>query len=207
MRKTPSGARLLVYDRTCARPIGLSTAWWAGAGIYRGLGRIDDARGVSTWEEALGWLGERDGPIAEVQYWGHGKWGAALIDRDPLDARALAAGHRLHRGIEALRERLVPGALVWFRTCETFGAARGLDFARRLAEHLGVRVAGHTFIIGVHQSGLHGLLPDAVPDWSPSEGLAEGTPDEPRRARWSSPLAPRTITCFSAEVPAAWFSG
>jgi hypothetical protein len=129
-----------------------------------------------------------------------------LVDRDPLDGGALSPRHRLHRGIEALRERLVPGALLWFRTCETFGARRGIDFARRLSDHLGARVAGHTFIIGLHQSGLHGLAPGALPDWSPSEGLAAGTPDDPQQAKWSSPLAPRTITCFSGRVPAEWFA-
>lgn len=200
------GSRLLVYDRTCARPVGLSTAWWAGSGLYRGLGRIDAARGVSSWKEALDWLGEHDEPIAEVQYWGHGKWGAAFVDRDVLDANALSPRHRLHRGMEALRERLVPGALLWFRTCETLGAASGIDFARRMSDYLGARVAGHTFIIGVHQSGLHGIAPGAVPDWSPSEGLVEGTPEEPRRARWSGPREPRTITCFSGAVPEGWFS-
>ena len=123
-----------------------------------------------------------------------------------LDAGALAHRHPLRRGLDALRERLAPGALVWFRTCETFGAARGLDFARRLADHLGARVAGHTFIIGFHQSGLHGLAPGAAPDWSATEGLAEGSADEPRRARWSSPFAPQTITCLSGRVPERWFS-
>jgi hypothetical protein len=203
------GSRLLVYDRTCAGGpggLGLSTAWSAGAGLYRGLGRLDESRGVSTWDEALSWLGARADPISEVQYWGHGRWGSALAGGEVLDAGALAPRHPLRRGLDALRERLAPGALVWFRTCETFGAARGLDFARRLADHLGARVAGHTFIIGFHQSGLHGLGPGAVPDWSAGEGLAEGSPEEPRRARWSSPFAPKTITCLSGRVPEGWFA-
>src|SRR6185437_12193271 len=102
-------------------------------------------------------------PIAEVQYWGHGRWGRALVAEDVLDARALGAGHPLRRGLDALRERLAPGALLWFRTCETFGASPGIDFARRLSDHLGARVAGHTYIIGFHQSGLHGLAPGGVP--------------------------------------------
>ncbi len=204
------GSRLLIYDRTCAsgpgNAFGLSTAWRAGAGLYRGLGRLDEARGVASWGEALGWLGERRDPIAEVQYWGHGRWGCAFAGGEVLDARALGPRHPLRRRLDAVRERLAPGALLWFRTCETFGAARGIDFARRLSDHLGARVAGHTFIIGFHQSGLHGLAPGGVPDWSPDEGLAEGSPEEPRRARWSSPLAPRTITCLAGRVPEGWFS-
>lgn len=202
------GSRLLVYDSTCVRHgFGLSTAWSLGASLYRGLGRLDGARGVTSWEEALRWLERQRDPIAEVQYWGHGKWGRALVDRDILNASALSPSHHLYKGLEALRERLLPGALVWFRTCETFGASRGIDFARRLSDFLGARVAGHTFIIGFHQSGLHGLAPGCAPDWSADEGLAEGCPDEPRQAKWSSAREPRTITCLTGRVPDGWLSG
>ena len=37
----------------------------------------------------------------------------------------------------ALRERLAPNALVWFRTCETFGASAGHDFARAWTDFSG----------------------------------------------------------------------
>lgn len=205
--------RLMVYDRTChdeARFVGLSSAWSAGAVLYRALGRFDAARGVSTWDEAFEWLAtyEPTRRIAEIQYWGHGKWGCALVDRQPFDAGALREGHPLHAKLEAVRERLVSGgdALFWFRTCETLGARAGLDFAPRLADHLGARVAGHTFVIGVMQSGLHGVMPGASPDWSPSEGLAEGTPDAPVRALWSSMQQPRTISCFQGAVPEEWIT-
>ncbi|MEO6419774.1 MAG: hypothetical protein ABIP39_10225, partial [Polyangiaceae bacterium] len=70
---------------------------------------------------------------------------------------------------------------------------------------LAARVAGHTFIIGFHQSGLHGLAPGMRADWSPEEGLAEGSAEEPKRAKWSTPRAPRTITCLAGQVPPAWF--
>jgi hypothetical protein len=199
--------RLLIYDRTCVSGLaGLSRAWSVGAALYRGLGRLDGVRGVASWSEALTWLVEQKSPIGEIQYWGHGKWGCALIDRDVLDARALVPAHPLNGVMRALRERLAPDALVWFRTCETFGAARGIAFAEELATFLGARVAGHTFVIGFHQSGLHGLGPCGRADWSPEEGLAEGTPADPKRARWSTPLAPHTVTCLSGEVPAAWFA-
>src|SRR5262245_17997203 len=68
--------RALIYDRTCVwRGGALSHAWAAGSRLYRALGRIDAARGVASWDEALGWLAELRAPIDEVQYWGHGKWG------------------------------------------------------------------------------------------------------------------------------------
>jgi hypothetical protein len=194
--------RLMVYDRTCSR---LGRAWSLGGRLYRLRGRIDATYGATSWGDALWWLGARREPIAELQYWGHGKWGRAVVDDDVLDASALAAGHALHRDLAALRERLAPDALVWFRTCETFGARAGIDFAERLADWLRVRVAGHTYVIAFHQSGLHGLRPGMRADWSPEEGLAAGTSRDPERARWSSPFAPRTITCLRGRVPDAWF--
>jgi hypothetical protein len=203
--------RLLVYDRTCVgRPVGLSSAWATGAALYRALGRLDAVRGVGSWAEALEWLAacEPDRPISEIQYWGHGRWGRVLVDRDPLDVSALSPGHPLHMKLEAVRQRLIPAgeALVWLRTCEAFGADAGLDFARRLADFFGSRVAGHTHIIGALQSGLHGLRPGHTPDWSPEEGIAEGSPEAPLRALHSIPGRPRTITCFDGAVPPSWFA-
>lgn len=199
--------RIVIYDRTCLRRGGgLTPVWAMGARLYRQLERVDVTRGVASWHEALVFLAQTSAPIRELQYWGHGSWGNARIDRDVLDARALAPTHRLRPQLDALRERLAPGALVWFRTCESFGARAGLDFAGRLADFLGARVAGHTFVIGFHQSGLHGLAPGVRPDWSPDEGIAEGTADRPRRAKLSLPWSPRTVTCLSGGVPAAWFA-
>ncbi|MEO7734722.1 MAG: hypothetical protein ABIY55_27450, partial [Kofleriaceae bacterium] len=143
----------------------------------------------------------------ELQYWGHGRWGRALVADDVLDARAFAPADRRHRSLCALRAQLAPDALVWFRTCETFGARIGIDFAERLADFLGARVAGHTYVIHFHQSGLHGLAPGDRADWSATDGLAEGTADEPRLALRSSARAPRTITCLAGHVPAGWFAG
>lgn len=207
-----AGLRLMVYDRTCIgrAKVGLSTAWRAGSALYRLQRRLDAAHGVASWEEALDWLAtfERDRPLAEIQYWGHGRWGRVLVDRDVFDATAFDDGHRLRAKIEAVRERLVPNgeALVWLRTCEAFGARAGHDFAQRLADGFGARVAGHTHIIGALQSGLHGLHPGHAPDWPVEEGIAAGTADKPEKAHHSLPGRPRTITCFDNEVPSGWFA-
>jgi hypothetical protein len=204
-----SALRLMVYDRTCMkRGVGLSTAWSVGSRLYRGLGRLDATFGARSWNEALSWLAtfEVSRPIQEVQYWGHGRWGRVLVAEDVFDAEALRLGHPLHALVLAVRERLVPGgeALVWLRTCEAFGARAGIDFAQALADGLGARVAGHTFVIGALQSGLRVLAPGCRPRWSAAEGIAEGTPDSPKRAFGSGPTRPRTITCFSNQVPRAW---
>ncbi len=199
--------RVLVYDRTCVtKGRGLSPVWRVGGGLYRALDRIDATFGAASWDEALTWLASQSDPIKEIQYWGHGTWGSALIDGVPLDASALTAGHRQRAKMEALRERLAPDALVWFRTCHTVGARVGIDFAERLSDFLGARVAGHTYIVAYHQSGLHGVAPGVRADWSADEGIIEGTADAPRRARWSTPWAPRTISCLQGTVPVGWFA-
>ena len=199
--------RLVIYDRTqTGTPVGLTTAWSTGARLFEGVGRFDGRFGAASWSEALDWVIARDAPVRELQFWGHGKWGQALFDDDVLDASALTPGHRLHTRLEALRERLAPGALIWLRCCESFGAEIGRELAQRMADWFGCRVAGHTYIIAFHQSGLHGLAPGMRPDWSVDEGLVEGTADDPRRARWSKPWAPNTISCLTSQVPAAWFA-
>ena len=195
--------RVLVYDRTCTW---LGQAWRAGARLYGWQRRLDAVHPATSWPDALAWLAALPEPIEELQYWGHGNWGLVRLGDTALDAAALAPGHASHAGVEALRDHLAPDALVWLRTCETFGARRGQDFAMRLADVLGARVAGHTHVIGVHQSGLCGLHPGARPGWPADEGLAEGTPEAPVRARRSWPWAPRTITCLHGAVPEAWFS-
>jgi hypothetical protein len=199
--------RLLVYDKTCKGGNGgnLTYAWAAGSKLYKGLGRIDAMKGVTSWDEAFDWILAQNETIDEIQYWGHGKWGYALVDGDRFDVSSLQSG--AHRAkLEAIAERLSPDALFWFRCCEVFGANRGIDFAERLADFLGARVAGHTYIIGFHQSGLHGLAPGVRADWAPDEGIVEGTPDAPVQGKWSKPWAPHTISCLSNTVPASWFT-
>ena len=200
--------RLLVYDATqrVRSPRALGLAWHAGSYLYRGLGRIDAAYGARGWTDAFDFLTKHapDRTIGELQFWGHGKWGRALIDGESFDRRALSSTHALFARVAAFRERLAPEALVWFRTCETLGARAGHDFARALAEHLNARVAGHTFVIGLFQSGLHSLAPGASPTWSPSEGIATGSPARPESALASGPTRPNTVTCFDGVVPAGF---
>jgi hypothetical protein len=193
----------VIYDRTAA---GLASAWWAGTRLYRALGRVSHTRGVASFADALDWLVhvEPDRAIAEVQLWSHGKWGDARLGSELFDERALLAGSALSTGLSELRARLAPEALLWFRTCETFGAERGQRFARALSDRMGARVAGHTFVIAVWQSGLHALAPGARPSWDPREGLAEGSPSRPIRALASSPSRPNTISCFDGRIPEAY---
>lgn len=204
------GLRLMVYDRTDVGPWfrpGLSHSWWLGGHLYRSLGRIDDWRGFSRWDAALDWLIERseDTPLDEVQYWGHGKWGQLKMDGETLDADAFDEAGPLAPRLERLATRMSgPNALWWFRTCETFGGEAGHAFARSWADRFGCRVAGHTFIIGPWQSGLHLLEPGRQPRWSAEEGIIEGTAAAPRRAAWSTARSPNTISFLHGRIPSGF---
>ncbi len=203
-----SGLRLVVYDATQRkrRPRLLGYSWQYGSALYRGLDRVDAAYGAVSFADALSWLGRYapEQPIAELQFWGHGKWGTLFIDREALDRSVLAPTHRHHAAFARFRERLTPSALLWFRTCETLGASAGQDFACALADATGARVAGHTFVIGFFQSGLHCLEPGQRPHWPDTEGLARGSARAPELALSSSPDAPNTITCLTGSVPPSY---
>ena len=200
--------RLLIYDKTCVgKPgrLGLTHSWIAGALLYKGLGRFDACRGVSSWEEAFDYLANfrRDHPLSEVQYWGHGKWGLARVQRDSFALDSLRAGHPHHKALERLRQERSWAAspLLWFRTCETVGAHAGQKFAVELADFFHADVAGHTYIIGPWQSGLHRVSPGQKPDWDPEEGIRKGDATNPTRALWSWPHRPNTIHCLQSRIP------
>ena len=204
-----SGRRVVIFDPTCRGGrlrLGLSHAWRVGTGLYRGLGRIDEAIAADRWDTALRAVADAadDRPIAELQVWSHGKWGLVRLGDDVFDRSWLVRSHPHFGLVCAVLERLAPDGRVWFRTCETAGAARGQAFVQALADLAGVSVYAHTFVIGVWQSGLRRARPGGRPDWSPWEGLCEGTPDDPRRAFGSGPLRPSTVHFLSGEpVPLA----
>ena len=213
MTTSAGGLRLMVYDRTfVGRPgtqHGLTASWIGGALLYRGLGRFDHTYGASSWADALAWLALVGGsaPVAEIQFWGHGRAGCAFIARDRLDAAAVTSlEHPLHAPLLAVSARLSgPHALWWFRTCESFGTARGHTFARAWTSFFGCRAAGHTYVIGPLQSGLHTLAPREIPRWSITEGQRPGAPaDGSGTALMSSWGAPHTITCLHGSIPAGY---
>jgi len=201
--------RLLVYDATCkgSFPVpGLSSAWGTGARLYGALGRIDAARGVRNWQEALEFLalyGEGK-PVREVQYWGHGTFGKIWIAKEALHRERLADPAVAPR-LEQLAARFALARegghepLFWIRTCETMGGPSGQAFAKALTRTLGCRVAGHTHVIGVLQSGLVALRPGEEPAWPADMGLGprgEGGPGLP-----SLPGEPRTVHFLTGRLP------
>lgn len=211
----PRELRLLVYDATGhGRPLVqpfLTASWVLGALLYRALGRIDLAFGARSWPEALRWLSIAGSqprapastagqPITELQFWGHGRAGCVLIGQESLDTKAVVprgSANPLHADLLAVRARLQPDSRIWLRTCSAFAGAAGQRFARALSEFFGCRIAGHTHVIAVWQSGLHSVRPGEVPDWPEAEGGAAGG------AR-SSPGAPNTVTFLHGKIPAGW---
>ena len=195
-----TGVRLMIYDVTQGA---LTGAWYAGGALYRLMRRIDAVHGARNWDEALAWAAatQPDRPIAEIQIWAHGRWGSVSLDGERMTDASLADGHAHRPRLDALRERMTPESLWWFRTCETFGADSGQRFARAWTDFFGCRAAGHTYIVADWQSGLHSLAPGATPSWDRSEGLKEGTPDAPKKARYSRPWAPNTIHCLRGALP------
>jgi hypothetical protein len=213
--------RLLVYDRTWQhkrwlRQVGLTSSWIGGGALYRAMNRLDHVCGVTSWREAVDWLTavEPGARIGEIQFWGHGKWGQAYVGaEDILDVGALQSGHALYDGLARVRDRLTrdadssPRVRWWFRTCETFGTDVGHDFAQRWTRFFDAPAAGHTYVIGPWQSGLHSLAPGATPTWSVSEGLPDPPLDkkgEKKHALMSTRRAPNTITCLHGAVPAGF---
>ena len=180
----------MLFDRTCRGgrlTPGLSHAWAAGGRLYHRLGRIDAWYGAATWAEGLEWLGSH-ADIAEIQYWGHGTWGGLWMDREVLRADALEPGHPHHERLVAIRARMTPASLWWFRCCDVFGTEQGQAFAKAWTSFFDCRAAGHTHTIGMLQSGLHVLAPGEQPAWSVTEGVADERPKK------SSVFAPNTIT-------------
>ena len=185
-------------------PLGLTHTWIAGGHAYRLLRHVDTFKGFGFWHRALEWLAtvHPEQRIQEIQYWGHGSPGRVWINGKALTIDAFDDAYKPM--LEAVRDRLTDDALIWFRTCATFGAERGRAFARRAVDFFGCRVAAHTHNIGLFHGGLHSLAPGAEPDWPADEGVAEGTAAEPKKMRMSGCRTVNRITCLTADVPRGW---
>jgi hypothetical protein len=124
--------------------------------------------------------------------------GATRLDRD-----ALSRSSRLRDELDGLRDVLTDDALVWLRCCSAFGAPAGRAFAPAIADRLRARVAGHTFVIGVWQSGTHSVGRGERATWNEDEGV-ERTREGSLLPRNSTMSAPRTIACLRMSLPRGW---
>ncbi len=202
----------MIFDKTCrgnSAPIGLSHSWIAGGLLFATLNRLDAYKGVSSWQEALEWLGEINtntcDMIDEIQFWGHGTWGTMLIDGEVFDIDTLDSEHAFANLINTVRDRLHAGSQIWIRTCQTLGALSGQRFAEAMTDRFGCTVAGHTYIIGPIQSGLQIIHPGESANWDPRQGIREGTPRAPIKARWSKLTSPRTVSFLNINIPKRFY--
>lgn len=184
-----AGLKVMVYDATDTVPdqLELADSWKLGGVLYKLVKQVDHIIAATSWAQAVKELNAIKQPIEEIQFWGHGCPGKFFIAGKPLDDLVL----------EAITFKVKN--LVWFRSCGTFAGSRGHNFAKKIARKFQCQVAGHTFIIGPLQSGLHSLKPGKEPSWSIEEGL-----DGKGKMKNSSPWAPNTITCLHADVPKGW---
>lgn len=194
-------------DGTAQGSGGLALFWAAGTWMHRYGMHADASLGAKNWSEALRWATQfarsRNAKIAELQAWGHGGFGFMGMGGSRLDRDVLSQSSPLAADLDAFRSVLTDDALVWLRCCSAFGAKPGRAFAPALADRLRARVAGHTFIIGVWQSGTHSLTPGGEVGWSVDEGV-ERAPDGRIFPRESSMRAPRTVSCMRLGLPPGW---
>lgn len=206
------GQRLMIYDDTTIEDgwdgfgsDALAYSWLAGGRLYRWFRWLDTVQGVTSWDEALDWLIEqgKKEPISQIQFWGHGSWGRAWIGKESIGRLTIHEESSVHDKFEELKNYLADDALIWFRTCSTFGNERGIQFAKEFTEWMNCKIAAHTHIIGWWQGGLHSLKPGQDPYWSPDEGVRK-LPDGKEESIWSTRKTPNTIRCFNGHLPEGW---
>lgn len=214
--------RLMIYDKTenstkidvngpeveggeFVVPLGLTASWVAGGALYRALRWVDMCLGVESWDEALDWLAVHSAPkrIAQIQVWGHGGPGVSVLGRERMNSRSILGGDHESR-LRMIGQRMTSDGVWWFRNCGVFAGVPGQNFARRFVSVMQARVAAHTHIIGPWQSGLHTLGPGEDPSWPATEGIADGSPERPKKLVWSKPWSTHTVTLFNSKVPRGW---
>ncbi len=201
--------RLMIYDNSSLKDAlapsdYLATSWKLGSSLYKTFRMLDKVKGVSSWEKAIDWLIEetKTEPASMIQFWGHGYPGYALIGHEFLSAYTFdnkVMGEKLR----TLGKQLVPETVFWFRTCGTIAGRDGHEFAERFSSEMNCTVAGHTYLIGLWQSGLHTLQAWDKANWPITEGInkkADGTIS----LKASHPFAQNTITCLSGNLPVKW---
>jgi len=204
--------RLMIYDNTTItdgwdgpEKDALAYTWLAGGKLYRWCRYLDKVKGVGSWTEALNWMIEqgKKEPISHIQFWGHGSWGRVWIGKEALGRSTVYEESLIHEKWEELRQYLTGDALIWFRTCSTFGNKGGRAFAKEFTEWIGCKVAAHTHIIGLWQGGLHSLTPGQEPYWSAEEGIQLDSNGK-EVSVWSKRNTFNSITCLTGHLPKGW---
>ncbi len=181
--------RVLIYDAVETN-LGLAAGWRIGSLFYK----FDEVIPATSWNQVFEKLLAIPGTIHEIQWWGHGNPGIAVLNGLALNQN--------NANWPLLKNKLPTNGsgLIWFRCCASFQGEKGKKFALDLANKLNCKVAGHTYNIGFpFHSGLHSVTPLKIPSWSNIEGLGiDG------KTKSSSLFAPNTIYMWQDKLPVGY---
>ncbi len=196
---------LMFYDKSEWAGKVQTLSFINGGKFYRLFRGVENHAGFDNWHEAFTWLSqvESDAKIDSIQFWGHGFPGGIVMNGEALKSSSLKPQSKHYALLKAIKERLKPDSVIWLRSCTSFAGSIGKKFAKDLANFFGCTVAGHTFIIGPWQSGLHTLKPNSEPTWTDEEGF-ELNKEGVLKTAWSKPWSPNTIFCLTGKIPKNW---
>lgn len=193
--------RVMFYDKSKWAGEVLSSTWFAGGRLYKTFRSLDFCIGVDCWEDAFDWLlsVEKDKKISMIQFWGHGSPGNIFINNEQINTGIIRKDNVYHERALKLKDRLSDDAVIWLRSCGVFAGPSGHYFAKRWAKFFDCTIAGHTFIVGPFQSGLHTIKPNEEPTWDLKEGF-----DKQGNLLISKLWSPNTIFCLRGDIPKGW---
>ena len=169
MIETFRGGRVLILDASDERGV-LGWSWDVGSILVESSNRFDFIIRARNWEhvcQELHKIADGGHKIREVQFWGHGHPGAALIGNDAFNVATLQTESWMRL---AQRHVFQDGALWWWRTCQTCRGMEGREFSQVFVNMFGIRMAGHTVVIHVIHGCLVCLKPGEQANWKDDEG-------------------------------------
>lgn len=202
---TAKPLNIMFYDSSDWAGKDLRTSWVVGGALYKLCGKVDLYSGFQSWFSALQWLLEvsQKNKIASIQFWGHGTPGNVWINESTLSLASISINAQQRQLLQSIKNNLDSNTTFWFRSCNVFTGKHGQLFAKSFSNFMNCKVAGHTFIIGPWQSGLHTITPGQQPTWPIGEGMDQNK-DGKTKLLWSKPWSPNTITCMNSEIPEDW---
>lgn len=196
---------VMFYDASDWAGEQLRFSWIAGGHFYKMFRSLEETKGCMDWIDALKYLSsvQPEKKIDTIQFWGHGTPGRVWINNDFLSVRSLLASSPHRAQLLKLKERVTPETVIWFRSCNVFAGQEGHLFAIAFCQFMNCVIAGHTFIVGPWQSGLHTIRPGERPNWSKEEGLIKKEDGSVEKV-WSKPWSPNTVFCLTGKIPKGW---
>lgn len=178
--------KIVLFDSSEGGALGWS---WSVGSFRPGWTRIGAGSWLNDADSKLDAAVRPGTRLKELQIWGHGTPGAPEMDGEPMPSLF----------VDRLSLLVEPSSLVWFRSCSTFFGNSGQAFAERTSNKLGCRIAGHTHVIGIWQSGLYSVEPGLAGDWPTNKySNCDWTK---LKSGWRER---RTINCLRMSFPDSW---